>query len=167
MSTPKLSTSDSSISRTRSSLSAKNVGSHKGDSPVDTQAVSIESSRKRVESKVVRLQKGSGPVDHTSNTEESGNESSQTSSASEPESVARSHKGASLVDTTSGRQSCSHWGDSTLGSRRPPAGNESSPCGSSRSPQGEAETGRPNWQEGMERTTVVHMTQILSRAWSP
>ena len=78
----------------------------------------------------------------------SGNKSSQPSSASEPESVARSHKDASPVDTTSGRQSSSHWDDSALGSRRPRPGNESSPCGSSRSWQGEAETGKTELASG-------------------
>ena len=111
--------------------SAISMGSHKGDSPVDTQTV--KSSRKGVKSKVPRSHKGTSPVDSTSNTEGSGNESSESSSASEPESVARSHKGTSPVDPMSGRSS-SHGDDSALGSRLPPPGNES-PSGSSHSRQ--------------------------------
>ena len=110
-----MASSNSSVSSARSSQSAKSVLSHKGDSPVDsTQAVNIESSRKGVKSKVVRLHKAEMPVNCTSITEESGNESSHTSS--EPESVVRSHKGTSLVDSASGRQGSSHWDASTLGS---------------------------------------------------
>ena len=128
------------------------MGSHKGDSPVDTQAVSIESSRKGVKSKVVRLHKGSGRVDCSSNTDESGNESSQYSSASEPERVVKSHKGSSLVDTTSGRQSSSHWDNSALGSRRPPPRNECSPSGSPRSWQ----RFEADWEDLPGKVHVTH-----------